>query len=181
MSPDFQIVTKNLVLKIIESSDAPEFAERIQNSPSLFRWIDWCHADYTEKEAEQFILATRLNWVKSDAFGFGIFDRETDDLMGMVAINELYHTFNMASLGYWVSDPFQRRGVAKEAMLGLFEFCFAQLKLTRLEIVCDLDNLPSQHLIEACGAEREAIARNRFIFNGKPKTGVVYAILPPAY
>ena len=181
MSPDFHIVTRNLVLRIIEASDAPEFAQCIQQSPSLSRWIDWCHTEYSQQEAEKFILATRLNWVKADAFGFGIFDRESDKLMGMVAINELYHTFNMASLGYWVADQYQRRGIAKEAMSALFEFCFAQLKLTRLEVVCDLDNLPSQHLIEACGAERETIARNRFIFNGEPKDGVVYAVLPPGY
>ncbi|MDK9737183.1 GNAT family N-acetyltransferase [Vibrio sp. D404a] len=181
MSPDFHIVTPRLVLKIIEASDAAEFAQCIQKSSSLFRWIDWCHSAYSEQDAEKFILATRLNWVKADAFGFGIFDRESNALMGMVAINELYHTFNMASLGYWVADKYQRQGIAKEAMLALFEFCFAQLKLTRLEIVCDLDNLPSQHLIEACGATREAIARNRFIFNGQPKDGVVYAVLPPSY
>ncbi|MFA0708894.1 GNAT family N-acetyltransferase, partial [Vibrio sp. 10N.222.48.A3] len=41
------------------------------------------------------------------------------------------------------------------------------------------ENLPSQKLIEKCGAERETIAKNRFLFNGKPKDGVVYSVLPP--
>ncbi len=179
MSPDFQINTQRLNLKIIEACDAPEFAQLVQSSQSLFPWVDWCHDTFSIVEAEKFILATRLNWVKADAFGFGIFERSSGKLVGMVAINELYHTFNMASLGYWVGDQFQRKGFAKEAMQALFEFCFAQLKLTRLEIVCDTENLPSQKLIEKCGAERETIAKNRFVFNGKPKDGVVYSVLPP--
>ncbi|MFA0325458.1 ribosomal-protein-serine acetyltransferase [Vibrio splendidus] len=179
MSPDFQINTQNLSLKIIEASGAQEFSQLVKSSPSLLPWLDWCHSEFSIIEAEKFILATRLNWVKAEAFGFGIFERKSDKLVGMVAINELYHTFNMASLGYWVGDEFQRKGIAKEAIIALFEFCFALLKLTRLEIVCDTENLPSQKLIEKCGAERETIAKNRFIFNGKPKDGVVYSVLPP--
>ncbi|MCA2453674.1 GNAT family N-acetyltransferase, partial [Vibrio alginolyticus] len=50
--------------------------------------------------------------------------------------------------------------------------------LTRIEIVCDPDNNASQALIESVGAKKEAIARNRFIFHGKPKDGVVYSLLP---
>ena len=122
MSPDFQINTQNLSLIIIEPSDAHEFSQLIKSSPSLLPWVDWCHDRFSIAEAEKFILATRLNWVKADAFGFGIFERKSDKLVGMVAINELYHTFNMASLGYWVGDHFQRKSIAKEQKLARFEF-----------------------------------------------------------
>ena len=178
MSPDYRIPSNRITLRIIEASDAREFSQLVRQSSSLFKWIDWCTPGYSETEAEKFILATRLNWVKADAFGFGVFDNISGDLVGMVAINELYHTFNMASLGYWIGDKYQNKGVATEALQALINFCFEQLKLTRLEIVCDPDNLPSQRLIERCGAEKEAIARNRFVFNGKPKDGVVFSIIP---
>ncbi|MFA0569802.1 MAG: GNAT family N-acetyltransferase [Vibrio gallaecicus] len=178
MSPDYRISSNRVTLRIIEASDAREFSELVRQSSSLFKWIDWCTPDYSETEAEKFILATRLNWVKADAFGFGVFDNISGNILGMVAINELYHTFNMASLGYWIGDKYQNKGIATEALQALINFCFEQLKLTRLEIVCDPDNLPSQRLIERCGAEKEAIARNRFVFNGKPKDGVVFSIIP---
>ena len=178
MSPDYRISSNRVTLRIIEASDAREFSELVRQSSSLFKWIDWCTPGYSETEAEKFILATRLNWVKADAFGFGVFDNISGNILGMVAINELYHTFNMASLGYWIGDKYQNKGIATEALQALINFCFEQLKLTRLEIVCDPDNLPSQRLIERCGAEKEAIARNRFVFNGKPKDGVVFSIIP---
>ncbi|OAJ93788.1 GNAT family N-acetyltransferase [Vibrio bivalvicida] len=178
MSPDYQIVTPHLILRLISSDESSALQDCVVHSPSLHRWIDWCHSEFSLDDAERFILATRLNWVKSEAYGFGVFCRSSDKLLGMVAINELYHTFNMASIGYWITDESQGQGIGVNAVNALIEFCFSQLKLTRLEVVCDPDNLPSQKLIESCGGVFESKARNRFIFNGKPKTGLVYSVTP---
>ncbi|MCG9678570.1 GNAT family N-acetyltransferase [Vibrio sp. Isolate23] len=178
MSPDYHIITPRLVLKLIPQEDATKLADCVTSSPSLHRWIDWCHAQFSTKEAERFILATRLNWVKSEAYGFGVYRRCDNALIGMVAINELYHTFNMASLGYWLSDAYQKQGYAKEAFDSLVEFCFSQLKVTRIEVVCDPENKPSQKLAESCGAQYEVSAPNRYLFNGQPRQGFVYSILP---
>ncbi len=178
MSPDLEIITSRLTLRLISTEHAPALHQLLVQSPSLHMWLDWCNEEVSLQEAQDFLLATRLNWVKAEAFGFGIYERETDALLGMVAVNELYPTFNMASIGYWIADRYQRQGYAQEAVRSLAEFCFAKLSLTRLEIVCDPDNLASQALIESIGAQKEAIARNRFIFNRKPKDGVVYSLLP---
>ncbi|CAM2969257.1 GNAT family N-acetyltransferase [Vibrio neptunius] len=178
MGPDYHIITPRLVLKLIPQEDAKTLAQCVLQSPGLHRWIDWCHDKFTIQEAERFILATRLNWVKSEAYGFGLYRRSDHALIGMVAINEFYHTFNMASLGYWLHDSYHKQGYAKEALDALIEFCFAQLKITRIEIVCDPDNIPSQQLAESCGAQFEVSAENRYLFNGQPKQGLVYSIIP---
>lgn len=178
MSPDYQIITPNLRLGLIDAEHAEIFQHLIVHSASLHQWIDWCHPEFSLEDAEAFLLQTRLNWVKSQAYGFGVFQRATGALVGMVAINELYHTFNMASIGYWIADEFQGKGIGQEALNALVEFCFAQLKLTRVEIVCDPDNLPSQHLAIKCGAALEARAKNRFVFQGQPKEGLVFSMIP---
>ncbi|MGR5133501.1 GNAT family N-acetyltransferase [Vibrio alfacsensis] len=178
MSPDFEIITPRLALRLIPSEDDHSLQNLLANSPSLHKWLDWSDKHITLKEAQDFLLATRLNWVKTDAFGFGIYDREHNNLLGMAAVNELYHTFNMASIGYWVADRYQRNGYAQEAVSALAEFCFDTLSLSRIEIVCDPDNTASQALIESVGAVKETVARNRFIFHGKPRDGVVYSLLP---
>ncbi len=178
MSPDFEIITPRLALRLIPAEDAQALRYLLVHSPSLHTWLDWCHENLSLKDAQDFLLATRLNWVKTEAFGFGIYKRESNTLLGMVAVNELYHTFNMASVGYWVADQYQRRGYAQEAVCALAEFCFAKLGLTRIEIVCDPHNRASQALIESVGALKETIARNRFVFNGEPKDGVIYSLLP---
>jgi RimJ/RimL family protein N-acetyltransferase len=178
MNVNYTIYTKRLCLRLLTLKHAPQFAKAIQASPSLHQWIDWCHSNYTEEEALEFISATRLNWVKASAFGFALFSRDSDEFLGMAAFNEFYHTFNMGSLGYWLKDSAQHQGYALEAMDAIIEFAFAHLLLTRLEIVCDPDNSPSHHLAERLGATFECVAQNRYIFNGKPKAGMVYSITP---
>ncbi|KII79604.1 GNAT family N-acetyltransferase [Vibrio renipiscarius] len=178
MSPDYQIITPEFILRLIDAQESKQLRALIVRSPNLHHWIDWCHAQFSDEDAEQFLLATRLNWVKSDAYGFGIFRRSDDALIGMVAINEFYRTFNMASLGYWIADEFQQQGYGHRALDALIEFCFDMLKLTRLEIVCDPDNIASQKLALTCGAQFEAYAANRFLFNGKPRCGAIYSMVP---
>ncbi|MGL4830421.1 MAG: GNAT family N-acetyltransferase [Vibrio sp.] len=178
MTPDFQIVTQRLQLRLITVDEANDLMHCIQQSQALHQWIDWCHPHFNEQEAELFIQATRLNWVKAEAYGFGVFERQTQTLVGMVAINEFYHTFNMASLGYWVADAHQRRGYGREALTALILFCFERLELTRLEIVCDPENLPSQALALKCGAIQEQLAMNRYMYGGEPKAGIVFSLIP---
>ncbi|MYM60555.1 GNAT family N-acetyltransferase [Vibrio sp. OCN044] len=179
MKPDYQIITARLVLKLMPQEDDEQLTQCVLSSPGLHRWIDWCHPAFSLDDAQKFILATRLNWVKSEAYGFGLYTRKDHTFIGMVAVNELYHTFNMASIGYWLGDAYQKQGYAKEAVDALVEFCFSILKVTRIEIVCDPDNVPSQKLAQSCGAGFEVSAPNRYIYNGIPKQGLVYAILPP--
>lgn len=178
MSPDFQIVTPRLQLRLITLDEASQLVRCVRQSPSLHQWVDWCSQDFSGQDAERFIMATRLNWVKADAYGFGVFDRKQQTLVGMVAINEFYHTFNMASLGYWIADHYQQQGLGREALSALVEYCFSHLGLTRLEIVCDPANAPSQQLALACGGQQESLARNRYMFNGEPRDGIVYGLIP---
>ncbi|CAH0525556.1 GNAT family N-acetyltransferase [Vibrio hippocampi] len=177
MQVDYVIYTPRLKLGLFALDHASELSIAIQDSPTLHQWIDWCHGDFDQQDAEDFIRATRLSWVKGNALGFAIFARDSHQLLGMVAVNEFYHTFNMASLGYWIADEFQGQGVGKEALEALIDFCFEQLKLTRLEIVCDPNNLASNKLALAVGGEFECEARNRFVFNGVPQTGKVYSVI----
>ncbi|MEZ8387289.1 ribosomal-protein-serine acetyltransferase, partial [Vibrio splendidus] len=51
MSPDFQINTQNLSLKIIEASGAQEFSQLVKSSASLLPWLDWCHSEFSIIEA----------------------------------------------------------------------------------------------------------------------------------
>ncbi|EEY98407.1 putative ribosomal-protein-serine acetyltransferase [Vibrio sp. RC586] len=178
MTPDFQIVTQRLQLRLIAADEVDDLVHCIRQSQALHQWVDWCHALFSKQEAELFIQATRLNWVKAEAYGFGVFERQTQTLVGMVAINEFYHTFNMASLGYWIADAHQRHGYGREALTALILFCFERLELTRLEIVCDPENVPSQALALKCGAVQEQLALNRFLYAGDPKAGIVFSLIP---
>lgn len=178
MTPNHILQTSRLTLRLIHAEEKDMFAAAICSSPSLYLWLDWCHRDFTPEEASDFLMHTRLNWIKGHAYGFGLYHKETNDFIGMVALTDLSHSFNMGTIGYWVCDAYQHQGYAKEATLALIEFCFTQLQLTRLECICDPDNHGSQSVALDCGATKEGLARNRYLFNGKPKNGIVFSLIP---
>ncbi|MCL9782300.1 GNAT family N-acetyltransferase [Vibrio sp. S4M6] len=175
---DFQIITPRLVLKLVDSNDSQTLCDCIRQSPSLHQWVDWCSANFSTDEADEFLLNTRLNWVRAQSYGFGVYRKSDNALLGMVSVNELYHTFNMVSLGYWIADRYQHQGLGKESLSAVIEFCFGKLGVTRIEIVCDPDNLPSQKLAIACNAQFEVLAKNRYVYQGVPKAGMVFSIIP---
>ncbi|PJC88126.1 ribosomal-protein-serine acetyltransferase [Vibrio sp. HA2012] len=178
MRTHFAIYTQKLTLRLPSIEEASLLAEIISVSPTLHHWLDWCSPTFSTSDAEEFLSANQLNWIKDLSYGFGIYRKTDEALIGMVAVSEFYRSFNMASIGYWVADPHQKHGYGKEALDALIEFCFAQLNLTRLEIVCDPENNQSHRLAVKCGAVQESIARNRFIFHGKPRDGIVLSVIP---
>lgn len=178
MKTDFTIITRHLTLRMPKAQESGLLADVITTSPSLYQWLDWCSADFSKADAEEFITANQLNWIKDLSYGFAVYHNDDGSLIGMVAISEMHRSFNMASIGYWVADDCQRQGYGKEALNALIEFSFAKLKLTRLEIVCDPLNQPSHQLALTCGAVKEGLARNRYIFNGKPRDGLVFSVIP---
>ncbi|PAS18896.1 ribosomal-protein-serine acetyltransferase, partial [Vibrio cholerae] len=44
MTPDFQIVTQRLQLRLITADEAEELVQCIRQSQTLHQWVDWCHA-----------------------------------------------------------------------------------------------------------------------------------------
>ena len=178
MTPDTEILTQRLHLKILRQQDSYILSKCISKSISLHQWMDWCHCQFDEYEAQEFIRANRLNWSKSLSYGFGIFTRQNHSFIGMVAITEIHLISNSATLGYWISDNYQRNGFAKEALNALIIFSFERLQLTRLEIVCDPRNIASHNVALSCGADSEGLSRNRFIHDNIARDGLVFSVIP---
>lgn len=178
MTPDLEIITQRLRLRILHQEDSALFSKTVSYSTSLHTWMDWCNSEFDVEEAQDFIRANRLNWVKGTSYGFGIFGRDNDELLGMVALTEIHLISNSGSLGYWITDKVQQHGYAKEALNALINFSFEKLRLTRLEIICDPRNVPSHRVALSCGGLNEGIGRNRFIYFGHAKDGLVFSIVP---
>ncbi|WP_280316962.1 GNAT family N-acetyltransferase [Nocardia wallacei] len=70
------------------------------------------------------------------------------------------------------------QGAATRAVRLLSRWAFAYLDLSRLELTCAPDNLPSQRVAERCGFLREGILRSHMAFQGGRRDTVVYGVVP---
>jgi len=105
---------------------------------------------------------------RSDAsYAFFVFRKGDEALVGGLTLANIRRGVAQAgSLGYWIGEPFARRGLMTGAVKGLVPFSFASLRLHRLEAACIPSNTASIRLLEKAGFEREGYAREYLCING---------------
>lgn len=148
------------------------------SNESLSQWLPWCRPGYSHEDARAWISHCLSMWEAKSAFPFGIFDDETDALLGGVGLSQIDRVHNMANIGYWVGTPNQGRGIAVAATMQAARFGFDEQAFTRLEIVAAAENHASRRVAEKLGAHFECLARNRILLKGVPEAAAVYSLVP---
>ncbi len=167
-------------LRPFVESDLPSFVEAVLESTSTVgKWMSWAHANYTTADAVSWFAHCTAERESGSSYEFGIFDAESNSLVGGCGLNQFSPVNGLCNLGYWVRQSWQRKGAAFAAIQALSEFAFAELKLGRVEIVVAQHNTPSLSLAERSGAVRECLARNRLKVHGSFTDAYVFSLIPP--
>lgn len=168
-----------LRVRPLTPQDADALYVAVRSSISeLAGWLPWCTPQYSLQDSQTWVAHCQRAWAQRTEFPLGIFDAASGTLLGGTGINHIDPVFHSGNLGYWVATPATGRGVARTAAALATGFAFAELALTRIEIIVLPQNLASQRVAEALGARRECLARNRIHFQGKPHDAVVYSLVP---
>ncbi|WP_280331864.1 GNAT family N-acetyltransferase, partial [Nocardia wallacei] len=103
---------------------------------------------------------------------------DPEELLGSISLYDIERENARASIGYWLAARARGQGAATRAVRLLGRWAFAYLDLSRLELTCAPDNLPSQRVAERCGFLREGILRSHMAFQGGRRDTVVYGVVP---
>lgn len=80
-----------------------------------------------------------------------------------------------ATIGYWLAEPFWRRGITTAALMKLTEYAFQTHGLRRISSVVMAPNLPSARVLEKAGYVREGIMRSAVVKHGEVYDLLLYA------
>lgn len=167
-----------VTIRRYRADDVPLLFEAARESTKeMFAWMSWCHPQYTIEESESFVLSREAAWTQRTEFDFAVFDRKNNLFLGGVGLNQFSRDCNFANLGYWVRSSQNGRGIATAATLLTAEFGFADLGLTRIEIVAAAGNAASQRVAEKAGAIREGVLRNRILLHNRPRDAVMFSLI----
>jgi RimJ/RimL family protein N-acetyltransferase len=110
------------------------------------------------------------NW-----FQVGIFFNEK--IIGDIGIHFIGPENKQVEIGYTISRDFQRQGFGKEAVIGVINYLFNDLKKHRIIASLDPMNSASIALLESIGFRKEGLLKKSIFNQGIWKDDLLYALL----
>jgi [ribosomal protein S5]-alanine N-acetyltransferase len=117
-------------------------------------------------------------WREDEGYSFFVFERSSGALAGGVGLSNIRRgVAQMGTMGYWVGQPFARRGLTSEGARLVLGFAFGQLGLHRIEAACLPSNEASRRLLEKVGFQQEGYARGYLRIDGRWADHLLYGIV----
>jgi ribosomal-protein-alanine N-acetyltransferase len=168
--------TPRLKIRNLKESDLDDF-HLYRSNPEVTKYQGF--DTYTREQAKSFIsehqnksLIVPGEWIQ-----FAIENISSRQLVGDCAIYLKPHDSRIAEMGITISHVHQRKGYAKETMLGLMNFLFSKKGIHRIEETVDAENLASIRMMESLSFRKEAHFIENTFFKGKWGSECQFAIL----
>ena len=180
---ELRLAGEGVLLRPHRSSDFSEWERlRAGSRDFLQPWEPtWPADDLTRSAWRRRLAAYAQDIERGQAYPFLVF-RESDGAMvgGMTVSNVRRGVAQMAQIGYWVGQPFARRGHTVAAVKAVTRFCFDRLRLHRVEAACIPSNTASRGVLAKAGFHPEGLARAYLRINGIWRDHLLFGLISPA-
>ena len=148
-------ISKELLLRQIELADAESVFDAINKQRQYLRkWLPFVDHTHQVEDTRNFIRSVyqdqELVFVMQYQHVFA----------GLIGFRNTDVANRKTEIGYWLSQPFQKKGIVTESVKELVRFAFEKLTLNRVEINCAVGNLPSKKIPHKLGFQFEGIVRD---------------------
>ena len=169
------------VTRIASVDDAEALAVTLQeNRAFLTPWEPARDDDYFSVESQRAALVRALDaYARESMLPLVIID--SGQLVGRITINGITRgAFQSASIGYWVSQTHNGRGLATAAVADVITIAFKELGLHRLQAETLLHNTPSQRVLTSNGYRPFGIAPSYLKIAGEWQDHILFHLFNPA-
>ena len=162
MAVKFRQQLKGPRLKLKRTLPTLEMAEMIfavvdANREHLKPWLEWVSATQRVEDTLKYLFDKEEETKQGKKIEYGIFIGP--EYIGNIALFDISQTSQSAELGYWLAASHTRQGYMTEAVQVIEQYAFEQLKLNRLQIVCDERNIGSAGVAKKAGYVLEGTLR----------------------
>jgi RimJ/RimL family protein N-acetyltransferase len=173
--PPRPVIRGRLVyLRPLEPDDA-EVIHRWYGDAEFLALMGGRPASLAERRAA---LEKRAADPPDDVINLAICLREDGRPIGRVDVFRIEPYNGNAGFGIGIGDPADRgHGYGRDAVEALIDYLFGQLRLERIWLATDADNLRAQRLYESVGFKREGLLRHAYYQDGRYQDDVRMAIL----
>jgi ribosomal-protein-serine acetyltransferase len=163
-------------LELLEEQQADElFAAVERNRAHLRQWLPWLDQNTSPEHTRIFIQTNLQQFAARNGFACAI--RHRGAIAGVIGLHAIDWPNRKTSLGYWLDEAQQGKGLVTRACSTLLDHVFGELGLNNLEIGCAVGNERSCAIPERLGFKREAVLRQREWLYDHFVDHVVYSML----
>lgn len=139
------LVTERLVLRPPHEDDISDLA-MLANNRRIAEMLSRMPHPYGVAEARAFLAMAGQKRSAGSLYALTL--AETGTFVGCAGLNA---TERGLELGYWIGEPYWKRGYATEAAHALVDLAFRATSITVLHASCRVINPPSRRVIHKCG------------------------------
>lgn len=172
----FYPIDGNVSLKLIEMKDAIRVFELINKSrPYLRQWLPWLDSTMTVEDTKAFIQGCLHGYVQNHSMTTAILYK--GEIVGIAGFNSISWENMTTSIGYWLGEGYQGKGIMTKVAKALTNYAFTYLQLNKVEIRAAEGNKKSRSIPERLGFIIEGKIRQAEWLYDHYVDHIVYGIL----
>jgi ribosomal-protein-serine acetyltransferase len=163
-------------LRLLEERHAEElFRLSDRNREYLRKWLPWVDRTHSPSDSLLHIRMMMSSFENREALAAGIF--LNGELAGSIGVHRIDWLNRNTSIGYWLAEGFQGRGIMTRACRAIVDHAFREYNLHRIEIRCATGNGKSCAIPERLGFVRDGVLRESQLLGSSFADLVVYGML----
>lgn len=151
------------------------FALVDRNRAYLRQWMPWVAPSYSIEDARGFLKRSIERFARDGFFQAGV--RYQGKLAGVIGFHEPNEMNKHISLGYWLSEDMQGRGLMTRACRAMVNYAINERGMNRVEIRCAPGNVRSRAIPRRLGFVEEGVIRQDQLLYDTYDDSVVYGML----
>lgn len=159
-------------LQRLTLEDAAPLYALIDRSRDNFRtWLTWVDGTRTVEQVSDSIKVS----LKKDAHRYGIYFKR--ELVGTINFHGGSDQNRSDSIGYWLDQNYQGKGIMTKATFALLKIGFHALQLNSVRIHCATGNTASRAVAERLGFKLEGVLRQDVWLQNQFVDSAIYGML----
>ncbi|MGL5436314.1 MAG: GNAT family N-acetyltransferase [Lachnospiraceae bacterium] len=155
--------------------DASDLAQALNNKKIQDNLRDGLPYPYTEKDAEEFIIAM-LSADRNKTYTFAIVvDSQVIGSIGVFRCDNIH--FKTAEMGYYIAEPYWGKGLGTEAVEQTVTYIFEHTDIIRIFAEPFASNAASCRILEKAGFQLEGVLRKNAVKNGEIIDMKMYSLI----
>ncbi|MFT4414619.1 GNAT family N-acetyltransferase [Fredinandcohnia humi] len=152
-------VNDEISIELLQQHDKEELYQLIDsNREYLRKWLLWVDKRKSPDDFTSIIPIWLHNYAENNGFDVGV--KYNGKLVGMIGLHYIDWKNRATSIGYFLSEDAQGKGIITKCIEALLPYLFIKLKLNRVEIQVAAGNEKSRAIPARLGFTNECVKRD---------------------